>query len=72
MKKIDLHIHSYYSDGETSPSDIINIAQKEDIKLLSLTDHNFIFKNKETKNHALKKGIIFVEGVEISSLDKKN
>ncbi len=71
MKKIDLHIHSYYSDGETSPSNIINIAHKEDIKLLSLTDHNFIFKNKKIKNYTFEKGIIFVEGLEISSLDRK-
>ncbi len=71
MKKIDLHIHSYYSDGEASPKEIINIAQRENIKLLSLTDHNFIFKDEEIKKYALEKGMVFVEGLEISSLDRK-
>ena len=37
--KIDLHIHSHYSDGMLSPSELIEKAVKEDVKIISITDH---------------------------------
>ena len=40
VKNSDLHVHSFYSDGDLSPSEVVKIAKKKGIKNLALTDHN--------------------------------
>jgi len=42
VKKLDLHIHSYYSDGTNTPEEIINKAIENNVGVISLTDHNTI------------------------------
>ena len=39
---LDLHIHSNHSDGDKSPQEILLQAQKLDLKMLALTDHDVI------------------------------
>lgn len=43
--KIDLHVHTNLSDGLYSPSEVFNIASREGIKKLVITDHNCVFDN---------------------------
>ena len=40
QRKSEIHMHSIFSDGEFSPAQLIDIAQKNDVMLLSLTDHD--------------------------------
>lgn len=40
QRKSEIHMHSIFSDGEFSPAQLIDIAQKNDVTLLSLTDHD--------------------------------
>lgn len=40
MRKSEIHMHSIYSDGEFSPTELIDIAEKNDVSVLSLTDHD--------------------------------
>ena len=42
MKYADLHIHSSYSDGAYTPEEIIDIARKNEVKYISITDHDSI------------------------------
>ena len=64
----DLHIHSFYSDGEKTPEHILNRASAIGIKGVSITDHNGISpKIKRIKASAENYGIDFLEGIEISS-----
>ena len=42
MKYADLHIHSSYSDGAYTPEEIIDIAKKNGVKYISITDHDSI------------------------------
>jgi hypothetical protein len=69
MLKLDLHIHSQYSDdGKGSPTDIIKSLKKKGIHGMAITDHNAI----EGSLKALKvapKDFIVVPGVEISTAD---
>jgi len=39
-KKIDLHTHTYYSDGTTSPTEVVKWAKKRNLEQLSITDHD--------------------------------
>jgi 3',5'-nucleoside bisphosphate phosphatase len=40
QRKSEIHMHSIFSDGEFSPAQLIDIAQKNNVTLLSLTDHD--------------------------------
>lgn len=44
MKKIeaDLHMHSIYSDGTLYPQEILNLAIKKGLKIISITDHDHV------------------------------
>lgn len=64
-KFIDLHLHSYYSDGINSPKDLIQKAKKENLTVISLTDHNSVDGLKEAFFWAKKFKIKIISGVEI-------
>ena len=56
MENIDLHIHSNFSDGKLSPKEIIDIAIKNKIQTISITDHDGIDAyTSEIINYAKKK-----------------
>ena len=38
--KFDLHCHSYFSDGDLSPTAVVELAGKQGISHLALTDHD--------------------------------
>jgi len=68
---IDLHVHSYMSDGTCSPKEIIELASKNKVKAIALTDHDNIDGLNEAESEALKHNVYFLKGIEISSLDEK-
>lgn len=65
---IDLHTHSYFSDGECSPEEIILESKKNKVSVLSITDHNAIQYDENIPEIAEKNDINFIEGIEISTL----
>jgi epoxide hydrolase-like predicted phosphatase len=64
-KVCDLHTHSYYSDGEFSPKELVKKAKKKGIKVLALTDHNSVKGVQQAINQAKRSGITIIPGVEI-------
>ena len=64
---IDLHTHTTASDGEFTPSKLIDLAISGDIKALSITDHDTIDGLKEAVDYAEDKDIIFIPGVELKA-----
>lgn len=69
MEKVDLHIHSYHSDGTLSPEEIMNEAIEKNIKIISITDHNTIRGAKEMCEIIKDKNIEFIPGVEIDVIE---
>ncbi len=69
MLKLDLHIHSKYSEDATgSPKEIIKLLQKKGINGMSITDHNTIEGSlKATKLSP--KNFTVITGIEISTID---
>ena len=65
--KVDLHNHSYFSDGFLSPKEIVRLASEVNCDLFSLTDHDTTDGIAEAKDEAHKLGISLVNGVEISA-----
>lgn len=66
-EKIDLHIHSCYSDGTMRVSEIIEEAKKQHVKYLAISDHDVIEGSKEllATSHDLR----VVSGVELNAFD---
>jgi hypothetical protein len=65
MKNTDLHIHSYYSDGQFSPKELVILAKKRKIKNLALTDHNSVKGVEEAIKEGKKIGVNVIPAVEI-------
>lgn len=65
--KVDLHLHTNYSDGALSPSGLLELAASKQIKALSITDHDTVDGVKEAIRHAARFGIEIIPGVEFSS-----
>lgn len=62
---IDLHMHSYYSDGIYSPTELAQKAKDAGISFACLTDHNAIDGLKEFLNASESIGLKVISGVEI-------
>lgn len=75
--KLDLHIHSIYSDGSLSPEDLVDTAIDLDLSAISITDHDNVLSFKHAQAQAdlrskeTGKDIIeIIPGVEINTLWK--
>jgi len=65
--KVDLHCHSYYSDGVYSPSEVVEFANQAKCNLFSLTDHDTTDGLLEAQEKANGLSLNFIPGVEISA-----
>jgi hypothetical protein len=69
MLKLDLHIHSQYSeDGDGSPKEIIKSLKNRGLHGMAITDHNSVDGSIKALNDA-PKDFIVIPGVEISTAD---
>lgn len=68
--KIDLHVHSFMSDGTMSPKEVIEHAAKENVRAIALTDHNSIDGLQDAEKYALEYNIDFLHGIEMSTTYK--
>ena len=68
MYSIDLHIHSSYSDGTLTPFQIIDEAIKNNVKIISIADHDTLDAySEEVMLYAKQQHIELIPGVEIST-----
>lgn len=65
---VDLHIHTYYSDGTMSPKEVVEDAKRKNLGIIAITDHDVLDSYEELKVEAEKSGIIAIRGVEIDSI----
>jgi len=64
---IDLHTHSYYSDGVLSPKHVVRRALNAGCNFFSLTDHDTLEGLEEANKYAESSNLTFINGVEISA-----
>ncbi len=67
FKFVDLHLHTNKSDGTLSPKELVQLAHRENIGMMAITDHDTVKGVREGIDEARKLGVDFVTGVEISS-----
>lgn len=69
-ERIDLHIHSYFSDGEYSPNELAEMAKAKGLSIISITDHDTLAGNKSYFNNP-SNNITVIPGIELSAFSKK-
>lgn len=67
MNRPDLHIHSTFSDGTSTPTELARMIQRADVTLFALTDHDTMKGLPEAADAAYERGLAFLPGVEIST-----
>ena len=63
---IDLHVHTTASDGQYTPSQIIQMASEKNISTLAITDHDTVAGLEEGAKAAEQNHITFVPGTELN------
>ena len=64
--RIDLHTHSWVSDGTESPADVIKQGHAAGLDVISLTDHDAVEGWDAARSAALEVGIGWLGGIEVS------
>ena len=65
--KIDLHMHTTYSDGFYSPTELVRKAHNAGLSVIALTDHDSINGIKEATIYGKELGVEVIPGLEIST-----
>lgn len=68
--KVELHCHSFHSDGVLSPEQIAKNLSDGEVKYASLTDHNTIAGQSQFRRSLTRYGIGYISGIEITTIHK--
>lgn len=68
--KVDLHIHTSYSDGAFSPEKIVDTAIDVGLDAIAITDHDNVLSHKIALDYAKDKSLKILPGVEINTIYK--
>ena len=73
MKKIriDMHMHSIYSDGFYSPQELVAEGKKNGLQAMSLTDHDSMEGSQIMLEECKKNDIIGISGIEFSAMRER-
>ncbi len=64
--KIDLHIHSSFSDGAFNPSELVALANKHDVRVIAIADHDSVDGVGEAIISGAAVGVDVISAVELS------
>ncbi len=67
MKTIDLHVHSCYSDGSLTPSELVSLACSSGLSAFALTDHDTTDGIDEAIRASESTSLEVVPGIEFST-----
>ncbi len=67
MARIDLHLHTRFSDGSLTPGEVVALAHQAGVTALAITDHDIVDGIPQAMEAAAKPGIEVIPGVELSS-----
>ena len=66
---IDLHLHTYYSDGTMSPEELVIYAKENGVETIAITDHDGIGGLAEGLEAGKRLGVHVIPGIELSTED---
>jgi hypothetical protein len=62
----ELHCHTWHSDGDTSPADLVRLARERGLDLLAITDHNTTSSQRELARLG-DPGLVLIRGMEVTT-----
>lgn len=65
--RIDLHVHTIYSDGHWTPEGLCDYLASEHYALVSVTDHDRVDHVGEMQQLGIERGIAVLSGVEVTT-----
>lgn len=71
MMSIDLHTHSWFSDGTKSPTELVQLASRSKVSALAITDHDTMDGVAEAMEAGGKYNVEVVPGLEVSVVHEK-
>lgn len=63
---VDLHIHTTASDGQYTPSQIVQKAKEHNVSVIAITDHDTTNGLEEAMTEGKKLGITVIPGIELN------
>lgn len=66
VRTVDLHAHTTVSDGTLSPTALVELAAKEGLAALAITDHDHVGGLAEARKAGARVGVEIVPGIELS------
>lgn len=67
--KMDIHMHTVFSDGTLTPEEVIDMRYSEGYELIAITDHDGIEGSVLGRQHAEELGMKYISGIEFDSED---
>jgi predicted metal-dependent phosphoesterase TrpH len=67
MPIVDLHIHTNFSDGKFSPTEIVGLAKKAGMQSIGITDHDSVDGLEEAVLSGNDAGLDVIPGIEFST-----
>ncbi len=64
--KIDLHLHSSFSDGAFTPSELVGLADQLDVRVIAIADHDSVAGVAEAASAGVAANIEVISAVELS------
>jgi len=68
---IDLHLHTYYSDGTMSPEELVVLALNNKVETIAITDHDGMGGLAEGMEAGKRLGVHVIPGIELSTEDEE-
>ncbi|MFH1347830.1 MAG: PHP domain-containing protein [Candidatus Margulisiibacteriota bacterium] len=63
----DLHIHTYFSDGTQSPEEIVELAKKNGLTTIAITDHDVVAGIERAEKKGKEIGLEIIPGIELTA-----
>lgn len=67
----DIHIHTTFSDGHNTPTEVVALAKKAGLSVMAVTDHDTVAGVEEGVESAKAAGITCLAGIEFSTYLKE-
>ena len=65
--EVDLHLHTNYSDGALSPSELVQLCFDRGLHTIAITDHDTTFGLPEAQMYASKLRLKLINGIELGT-----
>lgn len=62
----EMHCHTFHSDGDSSPAEVVRLARARGLDFLAITDHNSTSAQRELETLE-NPGLILIRGIEVTT-----